>query len=195
MSVPAPQPPQVLTLEEANFERLFTGPLGYPMLVGNYRVGKIENGIRPGDYFVAMPYGAIPRDTMMLLRADSVSAAREAIAYKGDQRIVCNLEDCVRVEIVSYYSGSRQLSPEYGRLRLAQDGEIVEIGGFVLKKLGKDPKDLEPEDFYVAERNTGWQLLEVKFNDLVNGWIQPVETAAYSYDTYECIPVELVDIS
>lgn len=193
MNVSAPQSPPSLTLEEMNFQRLFTGPLGYPMTVGSYQVAKTENGIRPGDYFVAMPYNALPRNTMVLLRADSVTSAREVVAHKDGQRFVYGLEDCIRVEIVGYRSGGRQLSAEYGKLCLAQSGEIIEIGGFVLKKLGKDPKDLEPGDLYVAERNIGWQLLEVRDNDLDVGCIYPVEIA-YAYDTHECIPVELIDI-
>ena len=193
MSTPAPQPRQLLTLEEINFERLFTGPLGYPMMVGNYRVGKVENGLQPGDYFVAMPPDIMQRGRMLLLRADHITPAREAVAYNDGERFVCNLEDCVRVEIVSYYQDNRKLSAEYGKLQLAQDGEIVVIDGITLKKLNKDPRDLAPGDFYVAERNTGWQLLEVRANDLELGCIYPVENA-YAYDTRECVPVELIDI-
>ena len=51
--------------------------------------------------------------------------------------------------------------------------------------------DIKPGDTYIAERNQGLMLLTCKRNDLDRYWVEP-EEMAYSYDTGECIRIELV---
>lgn len=51
-------------------------------------------------------------------------------------------------------------------------------------------EEIKPGDFYIAERNTGPKLLECKEVDYRN-WIVATELA-YSYDTWECVKVEIV---
>lgn len=50
---------------------------------------------------------------------------------------------------------------------------------------------LQPDDRYVAERNTGPQLLTVESVNDEEGWVNPVEPA-YPYDTDECIKVDIL---
>jgi hypothetical protein len=49
----------------------------------------------------------------------------------------------------------------------------------------EDP--IQPGDLYLAERNTGPQLLTCKYVHPRN-WIVPIENA-YSYDTWECVKI------
>lgn len=53
------------------------------------------------------------------------------------------------------------------------------------------PGDIETGDTYIAQRNTGLKLLTCRDNNREGGWINPVENA-YSYDTGECIKIELL---
>jgi hypothetical protein len=81
-----------------------------------------------------------------------------------------------------------------GRIR---DGETVAFEGAKVRLLpGKETGDLlEPGDFYLAERNSGPQLLTVKRVRETDaewaGWVIPVELA-YFFDFVECVGVEIV---
>src|SRR4051794_32512928 len=67
--------------------------------------------------------------------------------------------------------------------------ESGKIEGVSFKVTGHGT-DIQPGDTYIAERSDGLKLLTCKKNDWDNGWITPVEMA-YSYDTGECIRIEL----
>lgn len=47
---------------------------------------------------------------------------------------------------------------------------------------------IEPGDDYLAERNTGPQLMVCKSVNLIDGWIVP-EGVGYPYDLNECVKV------
>jgi len=65
--------------------------------------------------------------------------------------------------------------------------ETGEIEGVPFKILDGD---IEPGDTYIAERNVGLKVLTCRKNNREMGWIEPVEPA-YSYDTGECLRIEL----
>ena len=81
---------------------------------------------------------------------------------------------------------------EYKTVRKLQAGETIEFEG--IKVTGIPGGKFMPGDTYIAERNTGPQLLTVKRivveNNLLGGYIIPVE-AAYAYDLPECVKVHL----
>ena len=78
----------------------------------------------------------------------------------------------------------------YYTIDALQRGEIVEFEGVRFRKA---QGELVVGDSYIAERNTGPQLLTVKSlhldTSLCGGWVNPVETA-YNYDLCECVKVE-----
>lgn len=53
------------------------------------------------------------------------------------------------------------------------------------------PGVIGPGDTYIAERNQGLKLLTCKFHNETGGWVTAVEPS-YSYDTGECIKIELL---
>lgn len=66
-------------------------------------------------------------------------------------------------------------------------GKIVELEGAAFRMA---PGEIEPGDWYIAERKTGPKLLTAKkIHD--NGYILNRE-GAYPYDIHECVKVELV---
>ena len=71
--------------------------------------------------------------------------------------------------------------------RITTDGirKIVDFNG--IRFVVSDDK-IQARDLYLAERNTGPQLLTCQFVNEEDGWIAPME-AAYLYDTCECIKV------
>lgn len=73
----------------------------------------------------------------------------------------------------------------------AQEQWVLEVEGCEVRvEPEQTGADLEPGDLYVAERNTGPQLLTCK--TLGRGWIHP-EELAYSYDLHECRKVVEID--
>lgn len=74
-------------------------------------------------------------------------------------------------------------------LKAFRDGKSVSMEGASMRMI---PGDIQPGDFYVAERNTGPHLLTCLRVNHEGGWIVPVERA-YCYDISECVRVEMVD--
>ena len=61
-----------------------------------------------------------------------------------------------------------------------------------IEKLGftVDDSPLQPGDSYIAERNTGPQLLTCKSVNRDKGWVVPQEQA-YPFDIHECIKIKV----
>jgi hypothetical protein len=86
---------------------------------------------------------------------------------------------------------------EYKSLKVLLDGGVLNLEGINLRM---KPGSIEPGDLYVAERNTGPQLLTckdlhyVKWDDgtMRVSWINPTTTMDYPYDWWECVRVEEV---
>jgi len=78
---------------------------------------------------------------------------------------------------------------EYKTVKALRAGEVVEIEGVRFRAI---EGEIQPGDWYVAERNTGPHLLTCRENDKENRWIVPVEEK-YSFDTGECVRVEMVE--
>ena len=70
-----------------------------------------------------------------------------------------------------------------------REGRQADLDGFLLE--GRPKEDIKPGDYYVAQRNTGPQLLRAKYVDWENWWVVP-DTFAYVYDISECVKVELL---
>jgi hypothetical protein len=93
----------------------------------------------------------------------------------------------------------------YKTIRALRAGEVVELEGCLWRMR---PGAIEKDDWYIAERNTGPQLLTALSFSVYHGrtveprvtsvptsegasWVNPFETA-YPYDTHECVRVEEV---
>ena len=83
-------------------------------------------------------------------------------------------------------------------IRALRRGEVVDLGGIRFRmdtdEDGKE-REIKEGDLYIAERNTGPQLLTAAKVVLpgqgpngYGGWIQPT-TIDYSYDLPECVKV------
>lgn len=86
----------------------------------------------------------------------------------------------------------------YKSIRALRRGETVEIDGLHLAIDGDG--EVQAGDLYIAERNTGPQLLTAKridnvHNEIVWGgpWVLPT-TFAYAYDLDECVKVKEADM-
>ncbi len=75
---------------------------------------------------------------------------------------------------------------EYSTLRALWRGEIVDLGGILVKM---DEGEIKPGDLYVAERNTGLHLLTAREVNMEVGCIFPVDRDAYAFDLHECVKV------
>ena len=64
-------------------------------------------------------------------------------------------------------------------------GETIELNGSYFKMDGNG--QVEVGDSYIAERNTGPELLQAE-EVHADGWIRPT-TMRYSYDIWECTKV------
>ena len=91
----------------------------------------------------------------------------------------------VLVKLMDHHFHPYFLNAHPGLKAALESGEIEDVPFRLL------PGDIEPGDTYIAERNVGLQLLTCKSNNRKGGWINPVEVA-YSYDTGECIKIELL---
>ena len=84
---------------------------------------------------------------------------------------------------------------EYRTIRALRAGETIDFEGVGFRATAD--QDLVPGDTYIAERNTGPQLLTVHKHvvedNLVCGFVIPVESA-YPYDRGECVKVEMVEM-
>ncbi len=80
-------------------------------------------------------------------------------------------------------------------IKSLRSGEILILDGvsfqIALNNEGQE-KGIQPGDAYIAERNLGPELLIAKVVDHEKGWIIP-QSAAYVYNIWECVPVELVE--
>ena len=78
--------------------------------------------------------------------------------------------------------------PDYSTLKELRAGRIVQVGGKLYKM--DDDGEVKQGDWYIAERNTGPELLQAKTIFPENGrpLILP-EQIAYGYNTHECIKV------
>lgn len=76
---------------------------------------------------------------------------------------------------------------EYKTVRALLRGEVVELEGFKFRRV---EGEIGPGDMYIAERNTGPQLLWCSF--IEKGAIFPT-TIDYPYDIGECVKVEEVE--
>jgi len=76
---------------------------------------------------------------------------------------------------------------DYTTIRALRNGEIIDLDGLALQFR---PGDLESGDLYVAERNTGPELLTCS-RVAPEGYVLAT-TNAYPYDTGECVRVEEV---
>lgn len=85
-----------------------------------------------------------------------------------------------------YYFSALYMSGHKGLKQALESGQIE---GVPFKVTGRGT-DIQPEDSYIAERNTGLKLLTCRRNDLLEGWVVAKEPE-YSYDTGECIRIEL----
>ena len=74
---------------------------------------------------------------------------------------------------------------KYTSLEKLRNGEILEIDGLKLKMVDGP---IQKGDFYVAERNTGPQLLIARKVDENIGCIFP-DGFEYPYDIHECVKV------
>lgn len=79
----------------------------------------------------------------------------------------------------------RGLRP-YKTLTALENGEVVDLGGGLLVK--KAEGELQPDDLYVAERNTGPHLLTCREVNEELGCVYAT-TSAYPFDTNECVKV------
>ena len=77
---------------------------------------------------------------------------------------------------------------EYKTLRALRSGEVVDLAGLRFKMI---PGKLEPGDLYIAERNTGPQLLTVKKVADYDYIVFPT-CNGYAFDLSECVKVEEV---
>lgn len=87
---------------------------------------------------------------------------------------------------------------EYRTIRALRSGEVVDLGGIKFKMDVDDDGEegeIQKGDLYIAERNTGPELLEAEKvvgpGEGPNGygdWIQPT-TMNYPYNTGECVKV------
>lgn len=68
-------------------------------------------------------------------------------------------------------------------------GKSTILDGFLLQ--GCPEEEVRVGDYYVAQRNTGPQLLRAEAVDEVGWWIVP-DTFAYVYDIGECVKVEIL---
>lgn len=82
----------------------------------------------------------------------------------------------------------------YATIRALRAGETVEFEGVPFRAAAD--QTLSPGDTYIAERNTGPQLLTVRRHveepNLVNGFVTSVEVA-YPYDRSECVKVTMIE--
>lgn len=79
----------------------------------------------------------------------------------------------------------------YKTIRALRRGETVTLEGETFRMsvgANGEEEDIQPGDFYIAERNTGPRLLTCAKNVDPRGWIQAVENA-YPFDTGECVKV------
>lgn len=85
---------------------------------------------------------------------------------------------------------------EYKSIRALREGKVLDLDGLRLRmdvdEKGQE-KEIQPGDLYVAERNTGPQLLTAeKIVDPVDFWggkfVIPT-TMNYPYDLHECVKV------
>lgn len=84
---------------------------------------------------------------------------------------------------------------EYKAIRTLRSGQVLDLEGLRFRmdvdEKG-DEKEILPGDLYIAERNTGPQLLTaeriVKEESLCGGYIIPT-TMNYPYDLPECVKV------
>ena len=79
---------------------------------------------------------------------------------------------------------------EYFTINALRRGEIVDLGGILVKK---DEGEIKPGDIYVAERNTGPKLLTAREVVMAGcgcciSYIHPT-TADYSFDGFESVKV------
>lgn len=51
---------------------------------------------------------------------------------------------------------------------------------------GDESIQIQPGDWYIAQRNGPARILQCKVNDTEHGWIVPTDPKAYLYDTREC---------
>jgi hypothetical protein len=85
-----------------------------------------------------------------------------------------------------YYFSPLYVNAHKGIKQVLESGEFE---GVPFKVTGKGT-DIQVGDTYIAERGkTGVKLLTCKKNYSL-GWIEPIERA-YSFDTNECIRIEL----
>lgn len=75
---------------------------------------------------------------------------------------------------------------------LLRSGQKVILEGISFEYDG-EAVELNPGDFYAAERNIGPNLLTVKWVDREIGCVHP-EEVAYSYDLRECVKVKPIDL-
>lgn len=73
---------------------------------------------------------------------------------------------------------------------LLELGHPVSFGETVVRKVDKP---LEPGCKYVAERNTGPELLTLSYINVQEDWVVPLEENKYWYDLHECVRVEVVE--
>jgi len=74
---------------------------------------------------------------------------------------------------------------EYRTIRALERGETVELWGL---RFVKDQGEIGKGDLYIAERNTGPQLLTCAYVNHENGYVVPSE-GEYPYDLSECVKV------
>jgi hypothetical protein len=87
------------------------------------------------------------------------------------------------------------VSREYKSIRALRNGEVLDLEGLRFRMDVDDKgneKEILPGDLYIAERNTGPQLLTadriVKEESICGGYVIPT-TLNYPYDLPECVKV------
>lgn len=75
---------------------------------------------------------------------------------------------------------------EYRSLTALRQGKVLDLDGILLVKADGE---IEPGDLYIAERNTGPNLLEAQRIDTENGYIVPT-SRDYPFDLSECVKVK-----
>lgn len=84
---------------------------------------------------------------------------------------------------------------EYKAIRMLRSGQVLDLQGLRFRmdvdEKGEE-KEILPGDLYIAERNTGPQLLTadkiVKEESFCGGYVIPT-TLNYPYDLHECVKV------